>query len=359
MNTEVTRDAPRRPLAPVDTSVIVPRAVREAAARAESFYAQPAPPAPEPSPPAPPAPPAPQPPAPQPPAPAAGEPPAPPAPPAEPQPPAPPPEPTNWEHRAKSMEGRFRQAQQQLADTQAQLASMGEELVATQAVMNNREPSRLPQSLSQSLVTPEDEREFGAETVDFVRRAAKEIVTAETAELRQQNEQLRKQVSTTAKRQIFEALDAAVPNWREIKASPRFNQWLSLRDVYSFRVRGVLLDEAFKAAQAPRVVAFFQAFLQEEAATGHVDPPLAGSEPPPPAAPRTPALSLEQIAAPGHARPASGGTPSDTTKPTYTRRQISAFYDNVRRGAYVGRDADRVRDEAEIFAAQREGRIRG
>jgi hypothetical protein len=47
-----------------------------------------------------------------------------------------------------------------------------------------------------------------------------------------------------------------------------------------------------------------------------------------------------------------------TDKPIYTRPQIKTLYEQHRRGAYLGREAEWTRIEADIFAAQREGRIR-
>jgi len=118
-----------------------------------------------------------------------------------------------------------------------------------------------------------------------------------------------------------------------------------------------MLNTAFKAADAPRVVAFFRGFLAEEAATGHAPAP-ANVQPPP--APRTPAVDLAALAAPGRAQPATGnqlpGTPP--AKPVYTHAQIAAFYDAVRRGHYEGRNDERQALEADLIAAGREGRVR-
>ena len=117
-----------------------------------------------------------------------------------------------------------------------------------------------------------------------------------------------------------------------------------------------MLNTAFRAADAPRVIAFFKGFLNEEVATGQQPAPQ------PPASPqtRTAAVPLDTLAAPGRAKPATGAdsTSAPADKPIITRAQIAAFYDQVRRGAYAGRDADKARDEAIIFAAQREGRTR-
>ena len=119
-----------------------------------------------------------------------------------------------------------------------------------------------------------------------------------------------------------------------------------------------MLDAAYQAASAPRVLAFFNGFIADEVATGNIEPPVAAQQSTP--APRQAATTLEQIAAPGRARPASGGNtpaPADD-KPTFTRAQIARFYSEVRAGVYSGRDTEKNAFEQSIFLAQREGRIR-
>jgi hypothetical protein len=50
---------------------------------------------------------------------------------------------------------------------------------------------------------------------------------------------------------------------------------------------------------------------------------------------------------------------ASSKKPVYTREQIGELYELHRKGAYAGREAEWARQEADIFAAQREGRVQG
>jgi hypothetical protein len=116
------------------------------------------------------------------------------------------------------------------------------------------------------------------------------------------------------------------------------------------------LNEAIASASAPRVISFFNGFKQEEVATGHIEPASVSHQAAPP---REPAIPLASLAAPGRARPASGGDASlPPDKPIYTRAQIKQLYEQHRKGAYVGREAEWARQDADIIAAGREGRIR-
>jgi hypothetical protein len=56
----------------------------------------------------------------------------------------------------------------------------------------------------------------------------------------------------------------------------------------------------------------------------------------------------------------SGAQPRSTTSGnrTYTRDDIKQLYEQHQKGAYAGRQAEWNRIEADIFAAQRDGRLR-
>lgn len=362
----VTVDAKGRPLPPVDPNVKLPGAVARAAAAAEAFYRPQEPTPPDGGNPPAPAAATPEPPA----APVtvAVTPPTPPAP--APEAPAVPPAPAaseddngqTWKQRYHSMEGRFKQAMTTINGMQTQMRDMGDELLRMQEfVKNSAGVTVTPQGQpTPKLVTDRDRETYGDELLDTVQRAALEAVQPKLTALEQENQNLKRTVAQTRQGDLYRTLDQQVPNWRAINKSDRFKAWLSLTDLLSGSVRGRLLDAAFKAADAPRVVAFFQGFVNDEAATGSTEfAPRADAQPPAPApAPRQPALALEALAAPGRAKPAAADTGKPADKPVFTRAQIRQFYDDVRRMVYAGRDQEKAALEAAIFAAQREGRVR-
>ena len=98
-------------------------------------------------------------------------------------------------------------------------------------------------------------------------------------------------------------------------------------DEYTGRVRQLLLNDAIASGSPSRVKAFFEGFRRAERAGG------------------TQAVSSRQARSFG--------------KRTYTREQIGELYEAHRKGAYAGREAEWARQEADIFSAQREGRIQG
>lgn len=350
---DVTRDAPHSPLPPVDQNVRVPPAVARAAAAAEQIHKQaytPQTPAPDPVA--------------QQAAPVTATvtseqtPPLVPAqdltadldaPPADGQP-------VNWEHRYKSMKGRYDQLQKTVGSMQDTMAQMGDTLVQLQSPQVSHAKTNTPQP-PKPLVTAKDREAYGDELIDLASRVALQSVSPELERLRAENARLTQQVTNKAQRDFYSQLDEQFPEWRQLNTNKDFLNWLRLPDFYSGRVRQVLLNEAFQAANAAWAVRFFRGFQSEAAASSGADP-SPQSTPAAHAPARQAATTLEALAAPGRPKPAgSEQLPSaDDGKPILTRAQISTFYANVRRGVYS--QEEKARLEAILFAAQREGRVR-
>jgi hypothetical protein len=265
---------------------------------------------------------------------------------------------SEWARRYNSMQGRYQQAQRQIAGMQDQMSQLATELQRTQALIT-QQPQAQPQQQRghdhEQLITDADREAYGDELIDLARRAALSTVAPELEVLREQNARLTARVSSTAKRELFMFMDGKLPEWRQINVSPEFKRWLLLPNVYTGQVRGQMLKAAVNGAEAPKVLALFSDFLREAQATGQ-SPQASQIEQQP--APRTPALELETLAAPGRARPASGDSQVPAEKPIYTRAQISKFYDDKRKGLYAHREAEAAAFEADLSLAQREGRIR-
>ena len=269
--------------------------------------------------------------------------------------PSPPDDDESWKHRYYRMQGQWTASQKTIGELQEQMTQLGNELLHAQRFVS--QPTRAAaQQPPPSYLTEQDVQNYGNELVDFAQRAAVHAVSPQLQNLEQQNEDLRQRLAREARRSLDQAVELAVPNYREIDRNPRWHHWLLGIDVLSGRVRQQLLDEAISAAAAPRVISFFRGFLAEEVATGHNESAPNSHRAAPP---REAAVPLASLAAPGRARPATGAdAPGFTDKPIYTRAQIAELYNLKRKNAFVGREAEWARQEADIFAAQREGRVR-
>jgi hypothetical protein len=260
-----------------------------------------------------------------------------------------------WKSRALSKEGRERKEVEELRRDLGELQERYYNEVAQQQQQPERRTSpKIPPA--QKYLTPEDEQNYGRDLIDVAQRAALQTVAPHLQSLEQKNEALRRQLAKEQRRSMDQAVEMLVPDYREIDRNPRWHRWLLGIDVLSGRVRQTLLNEAISAGNAPRAASFFKSFVADEVATGHVESVSASSSASPP---REPTIPLATLAAPGRARPATGGDASlPTDKPIYTRAQIKQLYEQHRRGAYVGREAEWARLEADFFTAQREGRYR-
>lgn len=373
---EITRDLKPIDHNPVDQSVVLPKHVTEAAKAADALHGRLYPVEPEP-----------------PPAPELQ------APPAEPEPPQPQPQPGDtqvqppftaavnqpldpfveaaspadlkdsvWAQRYNSMRGRWEAQSREIGQLQQLVNDLGSELRATQQAMaqgGQQQPQAQPGGRThEKLITDKDRETFGDDLIDVAARAAREAVAPELDALRGENAALNKRVTSTAQGELRAALAQAVPNWIGINRDGRFHGWLRLRNPYTGQVRGELLNAAYRAANAPQVIQTFKDFISEVRATGGEVPGQRQEQPPQPdqgqqQVPHQPAIQLDTLAAPGRARPAGGESQVPADKPNYSRAQISNFYRDVRRGAYAGREVDKNRIEADIIAAQSEGRVRG
>ena len=311
----------------------IPRSVQEQADRAEALRLQiqegklPAE--------APAAPPAPTPPAP--PAPAVPDTPAPtPAPPAA--PPASAPADPKAEDRYRVLQGKYNAEVPRLSSERDQAIRQAEEY--------KRQADELRKQLEAApklkLVTPEEVEQFGDGMVDMVRRAAREELSPEQARLAKleaELAELRSGVSTSRQLGFLETLTRDHADWPEINKDPAFHVWLADVDPLSGYSRQQLLDAAQDKQDGARASAIFAAFKRAR------DSWTAESQ-----------SALSEQAVPGNAAAATAAPDNSTQGRIWMRKEVSDFYDAVRRRQYSAAEAQAI--EAEIQRAIQEGRIR-
>lgn len=258
----------------------------------------------------------------------------------------------DWERRYHAMNGRFQQsttAIQQLNSDNAKLAQRNAQLEGMIISMQQSvQPAR-----GESRITAEERESYGDGFLEVAGKRAREELEPEIAALRSELTQIKGKFGEVAVREAQTAADRAyatlanaVPQWKEINASPEFIAWLGLPDGYSGVTRMSLLSKALQDNDGNRMARFFQGFQAEQAAVA-------------PATPTTPSpqkVSLESLAAPGRAKSAAASSaPAD--KPIIKRSEIHQFYQDVQHGKYRNNEAERARLEGMIFEAQLEGRI--
>jgi len=277
----------------------------------------------------------------------------------------------DYEHRFRVLEGKYKaetaRMRAELAETTGRLSQMTELLAVMPARREPAEPVPPPEPTV--AVTPLNQREideFGGDMLDASARftlarlmpvidGLKAQVAQLTAQVAQASATATSTASTvamSARERMFALLDEHEPDWRTINLSDEFKEWLAQEDVMSGETRHALLLRAFERNDGPRVRRFFVAYKAESAA-GHESATRKPSRADPPPAPAV--VSPSALVAPGRGRAAPA--PSTLPKPEWTPQLIAAFYSDVRNGLFRNRDDERQRIEADIFAAQREGRV--
>lgn len=288
----------------------------------------------------------------------------------EPAPTATPAQPDGWEQKYKVLQGKYNaevpRLQRVVNDLNGRLENLTSQLTATQGMLASLSQQRgsapsegAPSAAPTKLVKDEEIRDFGPELYDFVKRAAMEAVAPQMDSKLKPLQQKVDQVAQTAQQVVGEsnatkqerviaALDAQVADWRELNKNPEFLNWLDEDDAYTGVQRGVLLKQAYQRHDAPRVVAFFKGFLNENAVV---------APPPAPAAPARPQRKMDEFVAPGTAKAGTTGAPDEAGKRIYTESQIAKFYHDASQGKYRSRPDEYRAMEREFVNAAREGRV--
>lgn len=214
-----------------------------------------------------------------------------------------------------------------------------------------RQIDELKRKPAVQLVTDKEREEFGEDLLDVAARNT--LARPEIARLIEDNQKLTVMVSSleaklgatnagvvkTARERMFDALDAKVPNWRNINKDQAFLDWLALEDGFSGIDRMTLLRSAYDENDAARVARFFTTYVSETSADtrpSRIDP--------------------KDFVSPGQTRTPAPAKPDDQ-KITWTPSSIDAFYRDKLKGVYAKNPEEAARLERDIFAAQREGRI--
>jgi hypothetical protein len=275
----------------------------------------------------------------------------------------------NWENRFKALKGRYEADARRWGETQQQYEARVNEVARENAKL--RQPQINPDQGLPPMISEKEKEDYGADLIDVMKRAAVEAILPMLKPIAQTVGQVQARVETTENetgRQFLSrmhgSMNEQVPGWQQLNEDPNFIAWTKRNDVFSGLNRQELLQKAWYAGDSNRVAAFFRGYLAEEAA---VDPAAAQARqqayaeqgghaqgPASPAQPPAPRVTLEALAAPGRARVAAT---APTGKPVWTAAGISSFYMDVANGKFRGRDAERIATEADLMAAQREGRI--
>lgn len=205
-----------------------------------------------------------------------------------------------------------------------------------------------------SLVTAKDEEDFGADMVDMNRRVASEVfnsmINLVNARLDKMEQSIAGINSTTTKiveESFDESLTRQVPDWEAVDKNPEFIAWLSEEDGFSGRTKLELLQAAYGSGNLRSTVAIFNAFKASKA-------PVVSPTSAPPAEPPL-ATNVTKFVAPGKSKSSSAPQVPVAQEKIWTSGAISKLYSDKRNKLIT--EEEFVKQESDLFAAQREGRI--
>lgn len=236
----------------------------------------------------------------------------------------------DWEHKFKVIDGKYRAEVPLLA---GQIRELKAEL-DTMKSTPKEEPVKV-----ESNIKPEEVEEYGENYVDFVKRSAMDVVgdsKNKINELEKTVSELQQQQQTSSRQKFLSELEQLCPTYQELNSSDGFISWLREVDAFTGLDRKTIFEDADVKNDSVRVANMFNAYLsqhtKQEPSTQPV--PLA-----------------EQVTPKTTKR-----TPVPQGKRTYTKREITQFYNDSMRGKYSPEKQAEI--ERDIFLAQQEDRIR-
>lgn len=288
----------------------------------------------------------------------------------------------DWEQKYRTLQGKY---DSEIPGLRSQVNGL-QQVLANLETRPPQQPAKPdPAPAATTVVAPptsEDLEAYGPELIDAVRRWVRSEVQPLMDELRtkvdglgsnfQKVETSQRQTAVTNAREFVKAalnndqrLGALVAGsdgketrfWIKTNLEPGFIAWVQQVDPFSGQIRQPLLQGAFDSGQSDRVLAFFNAYLSEHTAS-QVPASDPAHTPPPQEQQGAGRPTLEDFAAPGRGSAAPPAVGATSEKRTWSQPEIAAFYRDVNRGVYAGRDADKLRTEQDIFAATTEGRIK-
>ena len=228
---------------------------------------------------------------------------------------------------------------QAMRERDAQIAALTAEISRIAAQNNTSAPTTTTQDQQHKRIDPERFNDWGDEFKDLAREnnAMAEKVSTLEATLAE----LKGDTTATREERFYADLQKSVPSFTQLNEDRGFIDWLAQPHPYLGIPRQALLDQAAAKFDAKKAAAIFNEYLSGQ----------SHSRPNP-----TVRKDLKSQVSPTSRAP----TQSDIapTGRIFSQAEVSKLYDDERRGLFAGREAEFAAQEKEIFAAQREGRIR-
>jgi hypothetical protein len=244
-----------------------------------------------------------------------------------------------WQHRFEVLQGKYNSEVRELPVLRQRITDLERQL--EQAKNSQAEPSQDVQSALMKGLPEGVVDEYGPDLIQTIATIVSNAQggksdSDELQSLRKQVERLTQDKAEDTEANFWADLNARVPEWKELQSSEAGQKWLLAYDQKTGRKRNDALTEAANNFHTQTVIRMFEDL--KSVVNG------SNRQPPPEAIQPETTRSTTQT-------PAGGKS--------YTSAEIKQFYRDRSQGAYAGKEDQATAIESDIFAAQREGRIRG
>lgn len=261
---------------------------------------------------------------------------------------------SKWEHKYRRLQGKYDAEVPRLHGEVRELKQMLQQIQAekaqSQQAQSQSEAEQSGQKSKDPLVTDKDVEAFGDDLIDLQRRVAKEVAgefQQELGKLRQENEQLRQQVTQTQGATFETRLLQAIPDFQQVNTDPKWIAWLGEFDPMIQGPRRAVAEAAYNRGDVDAVKAYVDLFKQT-------------IEQPKPAQPKSEIKPDRQAELQRQVQPTKSSAPAPT--PNAGGRVISSqeFERGMDRAARLMREGkfdEAAALESEMSAAVAEGRV--
>ncbi|MDP4546490.1 hypothetical protein [Marinobacter sp. MDS2] len=242
-----------------------------------------------------------------------------------------------WEHRFNVINGKYAKEVPALRDEIKRLTTQLEEK-DRQLAERTTAPTNNPGGLTDEQIQAGKD-EFGEDFVSFVQqmidsKAAPANASSKVDELESKLRQLEERDQQKSQASFWAVLPELVPDWKDVNADPAFHTFLAQFDPQTGERRQDALTAAQQALDADEVAKIFNAFKNSR---------------PAPQQPQIPEDQIDPQVSRTNAQAPQGAK-------IWTGAEIKQFYQDKSQGKLSADEGERL--EADIFLAQKEGRIR-
>ncbi|SNY95565.1 hypothetical protein [Halomonas sp. hl-4] len=244
-----------------------------------------------------------------------------------------------WQHRFQVLQGKYNREVPALRQESEQLKQQVEEKERRIKELEQQAPTADASGITDEQLA-HFKKEYGEDLVTFIERMTQQKTaapeTGNTKELQERLDRLEAEKREDAEARFWTNLEKAVPTFRQVNSEAAFLQFLSQFDPQSGKQYQQMLSDAQQSLDAKGVADVFNLYLNQAAPK-----PQKREVPDEQVEPRTTKATQ---------------TPQSQGGKLWTGAEISQFYRDKTAGRYAADEAQRL--EADIFAAQREGRVR-